>query len=223
MSERLPDREPEIVELVRSIDVRAPARLHHRIEALVAEQSDGPARQRPPLRLGLVGVVVLGVIVAIVAASVSGGGATFTLPKAVALTLRPATLAAPTENPHDATALEANVEGVAFPYWEDSFGWRSAGARTDELDGRTVETVFYEDARRQWIGYAIVGGTPAPRVGGGLVSVREGTRYRFMLEDGAGVVTWLRDGRMCVLAGRGVSHATLLSLASWQASRTLTA
>jgi hypothetical protein len=28
-------------------------------------------------------------------------------------------------------------------------------------------------------------------------------------------VTWLRDGHLCVLSGRGVSGATLLRLASW--------
>ncbi len=29
------------------------------------------------------------------------------------------------------------------------------------------------------------------------------------------VVTWLRDGHLCVVSGRGVSSATLLRLASW--------
>jgi hypothetical protein len=33
---------------------------------------------------------------------------------------------------------------------------------------------------------------------------------------GATVVSWLRDGHLCVLAGRGVSGATLLAVASWQ-------
>jgi hypothetical protein len=31
----------------------------------------------------------------------------------------------------------------------------------------------------------------------------------------AAVVTWLRDGHLCVVSGRGVSSATLLRLASW--------
>jgi hypothetical protein len=29
------------------------------------------------------------------------------------------------------------------------------------------------------------------------------------------IVTWLRDGRSCVLSGRGVSDEELLTLASW--------
>jgi len=32
---------------------------------------------------------------------------------------------------------------------------------------------------------------------------------------GAPVVTWLRDGHLCVVSGHGVSGATLLRLASW--------
>jgi hypothetical protein len=73
-------------------------------------------------------------------------------------------MAAPVE-----TQLATAVDGVTFPYWEDRFAWRSTGARTDRLDGRTVTTVFYAN----------------------------------------------RDGRMCVLSGKGVSGATLLALAGW--------
>ena len=37
MSERPPRTESELIELVRSIDVRAPEALHRRVEELVAE------------------------------------------------------------------------------------------------------------------------------------------------------------------------------------------
>jgi hypothetical protein len=39
--------------------------------------------------------------------------------------------------------------------------------------------------------------------------------YRLLTVHGAAVVTWLRDGHLCVISGRGVSSATLLRLASW--------
>jgi hypothetical protein len=39
--------------------------------------------------------------------------------------------------------------------------------------------------------------------------------YRLLTENGAAVVTWLRDGHLCVVSGHGVSSTTLLKLASW--------
>jgi hypothetical protein len=215
MSERPPKTEPELVEFVRSIDVRAPQELHNRIEALVAERAPaGQRRRAAPIRLGFAGAFVLAAAVVVLVLTLSGGGSGLTLNKTVALTLRPATLAAPAENPHHGTELAAAVEGVAFPYWEDRFGWRSTGARVDHLDGHTVQTVFYARGTSKWIGYAIVAGK-APPVSGGVVRERNGTSYRFVSEDGANVVTWLRAGHLCVVAGHGVSKAALMALASW--------
>ena len=124
-------------------------------------------------------------------------------------------MSAPAENPHASAQLAANVDGVAFPYWEDHFGWRSTGARTDHVGGRTAMTVFYANAAGKQIGYAIVAGTPPPRLGGGVVAWRDGTPYRVMSHNGSQLVIWLRHGRLCVVAGRGVHAATLLALASW--------
>jgi hypothetical protein len=213
MSDRTPPTESELVELVHSIDERAPERLHRRIDALIAERTSAPRGRRAPLRLGLAGALTLGVIAVALAVSLAGGGSKLTLRTAVALTLRPATAPAPAQDPQDPTALAADVEGVAFPYWEDRFGWRSTGARTDSVDGRTVRTVFYARGH-QWIGYAIASGS-APRVSGGIARTRGGTVYRFLAEDGSRVVTWRRGGHLCVVSGHGVSDATLMALASW--------
>ncbi len=216
MSERLPQTESELIDYVRSIDVRAPQELHSKIEMLVAERA--PVRRRQPTAIGwqLAGALALAAAVAALVVSVTGGGgSTLTIREAFALTLRPATTAAPAENPHNETQLAATVDGVAFPYWEEHFGWRSTGTRTDRAGGRVVRTVFYADHRGQRIGYAIVAGTPAPRASGGAVVWRGRTPYRLLVEDGVRVVTWLRDGHLCVVAGRGVDSATLLALASW--------
>ena len=104
---------------------------------------------------------------------------------------------------------------MAFPYWEERFGWRSTGTRHDHVNGRAVTTVFYADRRGRQIGYAIVAGTPAPRQDQGALAWGNGTRFRVLQLHGATVVSWLRDGRLCVVASRGVSGATLLALASW--------
>ncbi len=219
-SQQPPRTEAEIVELVRSIDARAPQEVHERVHALVADRADAlTARRRSTMRWGvLAGATAVAALIAVLIVSLSaGGGSTLTLDKAVALTLRPATMNAPEENPHDGRQLMVAVDGVPFPYWEESFGFRATGERIDHIARRTVTTVFYADPHNHWIGYAIVGGTPAPAATGGVVVQRRGVPYRVLTYDGARVVTWLRDGRLCVVAGHGVSTATLLSLASWHA------
>jgi hypothetical protein len=216
MSEKPPPTESELIEFVRSIDVPAPPELHRRIDAMVADRAPARRRRQPALRFGFAGAVAAAVIAVALVLVTSGGGSTLTLHTAVALTQRPATMPAPAESPHNGTELAANVEGVAFPYWGDRFGWRSIGERTDRVAGRTVTTVFYAGRHGQSIGYAIVAGKTVPHFSGGVVSDHNGVPYRLTVEDGAKVVTWLRHGHLCVVAGHDVSSATLLSLASWQ-------
>jgi hypothetical protein len=213
MTEKSPPTESELVDFVRSIDVPAPPELHRRIEAMVDASSPARRPRQRRLRLGVSGALAAAVIAVVLVVATSGGGSGLTLHTAVALTQQPATMSAPAESADDDGTLAAHVEGVAFPYWEDR-GWRATGARVDRAGGRTVATVFYRRDHGQWVGYAIVAGTPAPSVGGGRVIERGGVPYRFTVTNGVKVMTWLRDGHLCVVAGHGVSDATLLSLAS---------
>jgi hypothetical protein len=219
MSNQPPRTESEIVEFVRAIDVRAPRELHAGVEALVAERAPAVAGRGPmATRWGLLaGVPALAavIVVALVVGLAGGGGSPPTLEQTVALTLQPPTMNAPDENPHDGGQLAVAVDGVPFPYWEESFGFRATGARVDDVDGRKVTTVFYADGEKNWLGYAIVSGTPAPRVTGGVVIHHDGASYRLLTAHGARVVVWERGGRLCVVAGHGVSNGTLLALASW--------
>ncbi|HUB74391.1 MAG TPA: hypothetical protein VL979_10190 [Solirubrobacteraceae bacterium] len=216
MSEQRPRTESELVELVRAIDVSAPAHVHERVRGLVQARSRTPRRRPAPLRFGLAAVGLACVLALALALALSGGGgARVTLQETVAFTLRRPTMPAPAESPRHGEELAARVEGVSFPYWGERFGWRATGARMDRVDGRSVTTVFYADRRGQWLGYAIVSGTPAPASAGGAVVRRDGVSYRFMVEHGARVVTWLRDGRLCVISARGIDPARLLALASW--------
>ncbi len=222
MSEPTPtNTESELVDFLHAVDARAPQELHERIGALVAEHSTPgarSARRRPALRIALGATAALAAVLLVALLLLPGGGSgapALNVGEAAALTLRPATMSAPAENPHAGAQLAANVDGVAFPYWEDHFGWRSTGARIDHVGGRTAMTVFYANAAGKQIGYTIVSGTPPPRLGGGIVAWRHGTPYRVMSHNGSQLVVWLRHGRLCVVAGRGVHAATLLALASW--------
>jgi hypothetical protein len=229
MTYRRPQSENELVELVRSIDVRAPDSIHSEVQAMVARRSrprrvgdrvaGGFARGLAP-RFAAAGAAVAAVAVA-VAVAVSGGGSGAgapTLRGTAALTLLPATAGPPPESKAHRADLDAAVEGVSFPYWKDALGWRSTGTRSDRLGGRMITTVFYSNGKGGSVGYAIVGGHPAPRVTGGTTAIRAGTPYRLFTQNGRPVVTWLRDGHMCVVSGQGVTQATLLKLASWGAS-----
>ena len=95
------------------------------------------------------------------------------------------------------------------------FDWTPVGARTDDLDGRTATTVFYEkDGMR--IGYTIVDGEYIDPPDGARTTRVGGTEFAtFERADGARAVTWERDGRTCILSGAGVADANLVKLAAW--------
>jgi hypothetical protein len=220
------DEQRRIAELLCSFDVPAPESLHRRIESLVASHQSQRFTPRSPRRglhrfspLGLAsaGAVAAAVVAVAIAVGLGGGGSapTVSFSQTAASTLRAATLPPPPESQTHHAQLAVAVDGVPFPYWSERFGWRSTGSRADRVDGRSITTVFYADSSGRRIGYAILSGTPAPRVGGGVVAWRGGVSYRLLTEHHAAVVTWLRDGHLCVVSGRGVSSATLLRLASW--------
>ncbi|MGO9487965.1 MAG: hypothetical protein ACLQBB_02915 [Solirubrobacteraceae bacterium] len=224
MTEQVPDGEPELAELIRSVDVRAPQELYDRVQAMIDERS---RRRRPSAGLGwrLGGAAAALAAAAVVLVLVLGGGSAgsgLTLERASAVVRRPATLPAPNESPSNGKQLAVAVEGVAFPYWGEHFRWSASGARVDRLDGRTITTVFYQDERGRRIGYAIVGGTPPPAISAGTAWRHDGTVFHVATVNGAHVVTWLRDGHLCIVSGRGTSAATLLALASWPANATTT-
>jgi hypothetical protein len=213
VTELPPHTESELIELVRSSDVRAPDSLHRQVGTMIASRRRRRLALHPPVLGAVAAAVVMVVALAVV---LSGGGSpTLHFNQAAAPTLRAATVSAPPESSTNHTELTAAVDGVKFPYWEDRFGWRSTGMRSDQIAGRAITTVFYSDAGGRRIGYAIIAGHPAPRIGGGVVLWRGGVPYRLLTTNGAAVVTWLRDGHLCVVSGRGVSSATLLKLASW--------
>jgi hypothetical protein len=222
-----PCNEEELVDLVRSIDVEAPPALRARVEQMVAAapargrlwrrpgggRAQGVRRARP-LAGALAGAVIAAVL--IVALSSGGGGHTLNLRSAAAPTLLASTIPAPIRSDHS-QFLTAAVGAVRFPYLEDAFGWRSSGSRTDTIDGRAVTTVFYSRGAAR-IGYAIYG-VPSPSSAGGVVHSEGGTRYRVLSGNGAAIISWKREGHLCVMSGRGTSAQELIRLAGWDEGR----
>ena len=118
--------------------------------SVAAPASAAAARELPRFGLALGGALAAVAALAIVLVLAIGGSSSpsLDLRQATALTLSPATMAAPRSGP-TARQLTADVDGISFPYWEDRFGWRATGARSDQIGGHSVETVLYANAAGQ--------------------------------------------------------------------------
>jgi hypothetical protein len=109
--------------------------------------------------------------------------------------------------------LGDSVDRVSFPYWRASFGWRAVGTRTDVLSARRIVTVYEADRSGVRVGYSIVAGRRWARRPAGC-SRSEACASGLIREGSLRIVTWLRSGHTCVLAGREISTQALLRLAS---------
>lgn len=206
------ERQRKAVTALRATDLAAPASLRERIEA-ERERARRPARRRRVALGGaLAGAAAAGVL-ALVLALPDGAGAP-TVVEASELAERPA--AGPPPRPGRPDRLAVGAFGLPFPDWADKFGWRPAGLRRDEIDGRDAVTVFYEK-EGQRIGYTVVSGDRIDPPEGAASAAREGTRLRYLDDRGRLIVTWERDGLTCILSGRGVEPDVLLDLAGWRA------
>jgi hypothetical protein len=91
-------------------------------------------------------------------------------------------------------------------------GWRPVGARSDEIDGRTITTVFWGRAGRR-IAESVLPGDPVPAPTG---SRRTGRRGLLLYSFDVGprtAVTWTEDGRTTVISAIGVGRGRLYDLA----------
>jgi hypothetical protein len=198
------------VQAVRGLDDSAPMALRERVDALRTSPAPKKNQRR---RYGLFGgltAAAAALATALVVIFVSAGGPT--LSDAAAFTLKPSLGPAPGHS-FDG-ALDFNVDGVPYPYWDDKFGWEATGSRIDKVDGRQATTVFYKKGNLR-IGYTIVTGKPLSVPGSAKVTLIKGERYRSIRYKGAVVVTWERRNHSCILAGVNVPRDKLIKLASW--------
>jgi len=201
-------------------DVVAPDRLRLAVaqQVAAAQRAHAPERRLRGRLGGLLAaagaVAAVLVLLGLFAGDLLGGGGSGPDVRAVApVALRAPSQPAPAARP-GGELLAAQAGPIAFPTWRRS-GWHAVGARSDTIRGHDVRTVFYADAAGRRIGYAIAD-AQLP-VEGGQVVTRRGAQLRVLDRGATAVVTWRRDGRTCVLAGRGVPIERLLTLASYAA------
>jgi hypothetical protein len=219
-----PDRDPasaderRIRELLAAAQPPAPTALQARIAELNAAATPprrglrAPRLRLPAARptLALAGACAAAVV-AVVAVSLSGGGAPPTTLRTAELALAPMQAPAPPR-------LAASGTSIVFPDWS-ARGWPSAGMRRDRLDGRIVTTELYRSYDSATIGYAIVSGG-ALRWGSGAgrtVATSDGS-YRVSGSSTRHIVAWVQEGHTCVLASRTVPVADLLVLAEQESA-----
>jgi hypothetical protein len=186
-------------------------------EVVEPRRRGASARRRWAPRLALVGAVAVAAVVAV--ALLSGGPAGPTVAEAAAVAQKPPSGPAPSSVGTEGTQLDLDVEGVVFPDFLESYGWKPVGVRHDEIDGRTATTVFYEKAGER-IAYMIVAGSGLDRPSGAPSTTRNGIRLQTLEVNGQPVVTWRRLGHTCILIG-SVPSDELLALASWRGGGTL--
>lgn len=206
------ERQLAAITVLRDLRTPAPPGLRARIAGELS-RTEQRGRSRLPLAGALsAACAVLALLFVLLLPSSGGEPSVVATAKLSDLPATRASVAVDRDNPK---LLAVSSAGVPFPNLEDQFGWSEAGDRSDELDGRSSRTVFYErDGHR--IGYSIVAGDPLPPpLADADRATIDGVVFASASDGGQELVTWLRDGQTCVLSGRGVSRAELVELASW--------
>jgi hypothetical protein len=205
------ERQRTAAAVLRGVDLTAPAKLRARVH-----EARASARPRPRRRWTIGGpIAAVATALALVAVLVlPAGSANPTVPEVASLSQRPAT-AAVGAAPSNEKLLAADVEGVPFPNWSREFGWREAGTRSDQLDGRSARTVFYRRADKR-LAYSIVSGDGIRAPTRSRLTRLNGVNLHSFESGGRRVVTWWRGGRTCVLSGSNVGEHEMLTLASWK-------
>jgi hypothetical protein len=209
------EREREAAEVLGlAAAERAPARLRMRLEAQRASHTSRPRRKAYAALAG-----ALACAAAALALLVAGGTpGSPSVSQAAQLALRGPSGPAPAPDPSDPRMkLSQRLEGLYFPNWSDTLGWRAVGVRSDQLGGRQTVTVYYE-RRGMSVAYTIVA-APGLTQPSSPVTHLGGFVLRTLNVRGRRVVTWRRAGNTCVISAFGVPTRVLERLADWRAAR----
>jgi hypothetical protein len=181
-----------------------------------------PARSRSRARLALAGgVAAAALAVALMVTIFTDGGGSLTVAEAARPSSLAATGAAPATNERRPALLRATFAGVSYPDWERDFEWFATGQRRDSLvGGRNAHTIFYRHTHHR-IGYTVVSGTALDPPERGERYVVNGLEMLAYKDGSRDVLTFVRNGRTCVLAGEVHRRSTLVKLASWKGNGTI--
>jgi hypothetical protein len=217
---QLPDpadaEQQRAVALLRSVNVAAPDALRARLEGMLDEASR--PRHRRPLSarwrntLFVPAATALAIVIVALVVLLGSGSTAPTVSQTAKLALSSATAPAPARDAAHPELLAAAVDGIPFPSYVSSPGWRAVGSRTEVVHHRSIVTVFYRAVDGTRVGYSIVPGDTL-RSPGGATTVLHGVRYTYGRVRSGRYITWVRGGHTCVIAGTQVSNRTLLALA----------
>lgn len=214
------ERHERVSRLLGESGPLAPPALRQRIEAEAAtERSEQRSWEWPRLARFALGAAIALIALALVLPRIfdSGGKGEPTVLDAHAILGEGPQAAAPPPLDDRPQLLAADFDGVRFPNWEPEFGWKPFGQRSDHLDGRRAETVFYEHEGHE-IAYTIVAGEPLPPPPGARHRRVDGVELAlYRAEDGHEIVSFQRQGKTCVLSGHVEHRSTMVELATWRA------
>lgn len=173
------------------------------LDALTEQSKRRPRRRAlisPAPLLGLASAAAA-IVVAIVL--LAGGGANPpSITRTAQLAYSPATSAAPRPNPGNSRLLEASFGGITLPNYNGEFGVPATGQRTDVLGGRKLLTVYYRLPNGSPMSYSIVSGKPLALPSQSRLVTYRNVQIRGYSDKGLSIVTLVRNGRTCVLAGK---------------------
>jgi anti-sigma factor RsiW len=197
------ERERGVVEALHQMRAtdRAPAALRHKLATAARQPKERAWWQRRHFNTpGMVaGIAVAVIVLALLLLLPAGTPGAPSISQAAALATRGST--APPPPAASGGRLNVDVQEVYFPDWS-TLGWRAIGRRTDRINGRVAQTVYYE-----WHGhraaYTIVS-APALRQPAASATTVKGTVLRTLRIGSRWVVTWRRSNHTCVLSVSGV-------------------
>jgi hypothetical protein len=207
-------REGEALIAAAVADVQAPQSLREAIERERQRAATrAPLWRRRGWILAASGVAAAVAVVAIVL-STGGGGTEPSLGEVYAAAHLTPTEAAPQPAGGDPPVLDARVDNIVFPDWQEKFGWKAVGRRDATIADRPVTTVFYRNPDGAELGYAVVSGDALDGNPPGQRVERDGNTYHVARAGERTTVTWTQDGQTCVITTASpVPPANLVDLA----------
>jgi len=205
------------IKLLRSVDVAAPDALRARLDTMIDEAGNRTRRRSLSGRwrntLFVPAATALAIVIVALVVLLGSGSTAPSIDQTAKLALSSATAPAPARDAGHPELLAAGVDGIPFPSYVSNPGWRATGSRSQVVHARTIVTVYYRRPDGTRVGYSIVPGHTLTDPDGVTIMVH-GVPYTYGRVGSGRYITWARGGHTCVIAGKGVSHRTLLTLAS---------